>query len=97
MAAGAAVAAMPYLANLAGSVQASPAQAAPAQAVPTQAAKAAVTSTPGFAASLSNDIEPLVLVIKNDIVRGFKGLQEIKIQDQGLALSLKRAMSGRLP
>ena len=77
MAAGAAVAAMPYLANLAGSVQARPSQVATvglqAQASPTSKVASPASS---FGGAIPNDAETLVLVIRNDVISGFKGLQQ---------------------
>ena len=95
MAAGAAIAAMPYLANLAGSVQSSPTQAAH---VAPQAQARPTNGTPGqsgVATALSNDAETVVLVIRDDVVSGFKGLQKLKLQDAQLATSLKGAIKGR--
>ena len=96
MAAGAAVAAMPYLANLAGSVQASPSQVAPhaAQAQSAPASKVASTTT-RFAGAVSNDAETLVLVIRNDVISGFKGFQQMKLRDSQMASTLKSAFKGR--
>jgi hypothetical protein len=93
MAASAAVAAMPYLASLAGTAQASPVQSVPVQA--TKAATAATTASPSILTSISTDVEPIILVIKNDVVRGFKGLQEVRVQDSGLASNLRSTMAGR--
>jgi len=95
MAAGAAVAALPYLANVAGTSIASAARSVPVQSVPTQATKAVTTASPSLAASISSDVEPIILVIKNDVVRGFKGLQEVRIQDSMLASNLKGSIAGR--
>jgi hypothetical protein len=96
MAAGAAIAAMPYLANLAGSVQSSPIRSAPAvpqtQASPTNKIS---SSTSSLTSALSNDAETIVLVIKNDMISGFKGMQKIKLQDAELARSLKGTVKRR--
>jgi len=90
MAAGAAVVASPYLASLSGTAQASP-----NQSVPVQGTKASSSSSSNLANSISSDVEPIVLIIKNDVVRGFKGLQEVRVQDSGLASNLKSTMAGR--
>ncbi len=90
MAAGAAIAAMPLLANLSGSV-ASSAQATPMTAAPSSAGRSATSAT----STIANDGETLVLVIRNDVVSGFKGLQKVKLQDAGLASSFKNAFVGR--
>jgi len=95
MAAGAAVAALPYLTGLAGSAFANPGREGPAPGAGAQTAAASPAGSYGFAASLSSDVEPLVLIIKNDVVRGFKGHQEVRFQDQGLATDLKNALSRR--
>ena len=95
MAVGATVAAMPYLANLAGSVQARPTQATPAaqsaQATPNKVA----SPTAGFASEASSDAETLVLVIRSDVISGFKGLQQMKLRDGQMASVLRRSFVGR--
>jgi len=96
MAAGAAVAAMPYLANLAGSVQAGPSQAAPVeQQARTTPTSRVASPTSSFAGTVSSDAETLVLVIKNDVISGFKGFQKMKLQDSQMATALKSAFKGR--
>jgi len=90
MAAGASVVALPYLASLSGTARASP-----NQSVPVQGTKASPSSSTNLANSISSDVEPIVLIIKNDVVRGFKGLQEVRVQDSGLASNLKSTMAGR--
>lgn len=93
MAAGAAVAAMPYLAGLAGSASAGPARGTP---IAPQAQSAKVSSASGgFAGAIPNDAETVVLVIKNDAVSVFKGFQKIRFQDAQLASTLKAAVKGR--
>ncbi len=96
MAAGAAVAAMPYLANLAGSVQARPSQVATvglqAQASPTSKVASPASS---FGGAIPNDAETLVLVIRNDVISGFKGLQQMKLRDSQMASALKSSFKGR--
>jgi hypothetical protein len=91
MAATAAIAAAPYLGNLIGGVQASPVQTAPAQPTSAGASSAGSASLSG---SVSDD-QPLVLVIKNDVVQSYKGLQEITINDAGLAQKLRSAFVAR--
>jgi len=95
MAAGAAVAALPYLANVAGTALASSPRTVPAQSVPTQATSSVTRTPPSLVSSISSDVEPIILVVKNDIVRGFKGLQEVRVQDSSLAANLKSAFAGR--
>ena len=90
MAAGAAIAAMPLLANLTGSV-ASSAQATPMTAVPSSVGRSATSAT----STIADDGETLVLVIRNDVVSGYRGLQKVKLQDAGLASSFKNAIVGR--
>jgi hypothetical protein len=92
MVASAALAAAPYLGNLVGGVQAGPIQTAPAQPTATQAVAAGSASLSGAA---SDNSQPLVLIIRNDIVQSFKGLQEITVQDAGLAQKLRSAFIAR--
>ena len=91
MVASAAIAAAPYLGNLVGGVQASPIQSAPAQPTAVQASSAGSTSLSGS----TSDNEPLVVIIRNDMVQSFKGLQEITVQDAGLAQKLRSAFIAR--
>jgi hypothetical protein len=91
MVASAAIAAAPYLGNLVGGVQASPMQTAPAQPSAVQASSAGSASLSGS----SSDNQPLVLIIRNDMVQSFKGLQEITVQDAGLAQKLRSAFIAR--
>jgi hypothetical protein len=91
MVASAAIAAAPYLGNLVGGVQASPIQSAPAQPTAVQAISAGSTSLSGS----TSDSEPLVVIIRNDMVQSFKGLQEITVQDAGLAQKLRSAFIAR--
>ncbi|MDA4122082.1 MAG: hypothetical protein OK456_02745 [Thaumarchaeota archaeon] len=90
MAAGAAIATMPLLANLTGS-GASSAQVAPMTAATSSAGTSATSAT----STIARDGETLVLVIRNDVISGFKGLQKVKLQDAGLASSFKSAFVGR--
>jgi hypothetical protein len=92
MVASAALAAAPYLGNLVGGVRAGPTQTAPAQPTATQAAAAGSASLSG---TTSDNSQPLVLIIRNDIVQSFKGLQEITVQDAGLAQKLRSAFIAR--
>jgi hypothetical protein len=92
MVASAALAAAPYLGNLVGGVQASPMQTAPAQPSAVQAGTAAASAS---LSGSSSDNQPLVLIIRNDIVQSFKGLQEITVQDAGLAQKLRSAFIAR--
>jgi hypothetical protein len=91
MVASAAIAAAPYLGNLVGGVQASPLQTAPAQPTAVQASSAGSTALSGS----TSDNQPLVLIIRNDIVQSYKGLQEITVQDAGLAQKLRSAFLAR--
>ena len=95
MAVGAADAAMPYLANLAGSVQASPSEAAPVQQAQASPTSKVAGATSSLGATVSNDAETLVLVIKNDVISGFKGFQKMKLNDAQLASTLKSSFNGR--
>jgi len=96
MAAGAAVAAMPYLANLAGSVQARPSPAAPVgQQVQASPTSKVASPTGGLGAAIAGDAETLVLVIRNDVISGFKGLQQMKLRDAQFAGTLKSSFKGR--
>jgi len=91
MAAGAAFAAMPYLASLAGSVQAGASESAGRA----NSMGAAGAQASGDLRSLAGDGETLVLVIKNDIVSGFKGFKKVKLQDAQLAGGLRGVMARR--
>ena len=91
MVASAAIAAAPYLGNLVGGVQAGPIQSAPAQPAAVQASSAVSASLSGS----TSDNEPLVVIIRNDMVQSFKGLQEITVQDAGLAQKLRSAFIAR--
>jgi hypothetical protein len=91
MVASAAIAAAPYLGNLVGGVQASPIQSAPTQPTAVQAISAGSASLSGS----TSDNEPLVVIIRNDMVQSFKGLQEITVQDAGLAQKLRSAFIAR--
>jgi hypothetical protein len=89
MAAGAAIAAAPYLLNLTGGVESSPIQNVPvkANAVP---ASAATSGLPAQA-----DSGTTVLVIKGDVVKSYSGLRTIMVQDAALAAKLKTAVLAR--
>lgn len=89
MAAGVALAASPYLLNLAGGLQVSPATKAPALA-------AAVAPVPSAGVSGAAGGDTTVLVIKGDTVRSFSGMQTIKVQDAVLASRLKSAVQARM-
>lgn len=90
MAAGAAIAASPYLLNLTGGVESSPAQNVPVKAsvAPASAASAGL--------SAAADTGTTVLVIKGDVVNSYSGFQTIKVQDAVLAARLKNAVQARL-
>jgi hypothetical protein len=88
MAATAAVAAAPYLLNLAGGVESSPTQNVPVKSI-------APASAVSGAASAQADSGTTVLVIKGDVVNSYSGLQTIKIQDAALAAKLKSAVQAR--
>jgi hypothetical protein len=96
MAMGAAVAAMPYLASLAGSASTGPSAVAPAQQAQASATtKAAASQSSNIGATASSDAETLVLIIKNDVISGFKGFQKMKLNDAQLASTLKSSFNGR--
>ena len=89
MAATAAIAAAPYLANLVGEVRAAPLRNAPKPvASPSQAS--------GSAASAQNAQGTTVLMIKGDVVSSYSGLQTVKIQDAVLASRLRAAVHAGL-
>jgi hypothetical protein len=90
MAAGAAVAAAPYLLNLTGGVESSPIQNVPVK--PNVAPAAAVSG----AQSAQADTGTTILVIKGDVVNSYSGLQTIKVQDAALAAKLKSALQARI-
>jgi hypothetical protein len=89
MAAGAAIAAAPYLLNLSGGVESSPIQNVPAK--PSIAPAAAVSDVQSGAA----DSGTTILVIKGDVVNSYSGLQTVKVQDAALAAKLKSAVQAR--
>jgi hypothetical protein len=89
MAAGAALAAAPYLLNLTGGVGASPTQEFPAKPTATPAASSG-------AQSVQADAGTTILVIKGDVVKSYTGLQAIRVQDAALAARLKGALQARL-
>ena len=88
MAAGAALAASPYLLNLAGGLQASPTANIPANA-------SVAPSATGSASGKAN-VDTTVLVIKGDTVRSYSGLQTVKVQDAALASKLKNVVQARI-
>lgn len=90
MAAGAAIAASPYLLNLTGGLSA----AIPSQTVPAQAASSLPAASAGSAASGSIG-ETTVLVIKGDVVSSYRGMQTVKVQDGALASKLRNAVLAR--
>jgi hypothetical protein len=90
MAAGAAIAAAPYLLNLTGGVESIPAQNVPVKA---SVAPASVVSAGQSGAA---DTGTTVLVIKGDVVNSYSGFQTIKVQDAVLAAKLKNAVQARL-
>lgn len=89
MAAGAAIAASPYLLNLAGGLSAIPAQTIPAKPA---TASLPAASTQSAAPSSS---QTTVLVIKGDVVSSYRGLQSAKVQDAALASKLRSAIVAR--
>jgi hypothetical protein len=89
MAAGAALAATPYLLNLTGGVEGSPTQNAPVKPVAAAAAAASGSTSP------QADSGTTVLVIKGDVVNSYSGLQSIKVQDAALAAKLRSAVLAR--
>jgi hypothetical protein len=89
MAAGAALAASPYLLNLNGKVSANPIQNVP---VTTNAVPAAASSGD---VSGPADAGTTVLVIKGDMVKSYSGLQTIKVQDAALAAKLRSSLQAR--
>jgi len=90
MAAGAALAATPYLLNLTGGLQASPTENSPV--------KSAVTGATASSGSPSARADPgtTVLVIKGDTIKSFSGFQSMKVQDAVLASKLRNALVARL-
>jgi hypothetical protein len=91
MAAGAAIAASPYLLNLSGGVERSPVNNAPATSnvAPTTAVGAVEQSD-------SPSGTTTVLVIKGDVVNSYSGIRTIKVQDAELAAKLRNAITARI-
>ena len=90
MAAGAALAAAPYLLNLTGGFQASPNEKAPVTATPSSAAL-----TGGSKPSGQTDTGTTVLVIKGNVVKSYSGFQSVEVHDAILASRLKSAVAPR--
>lgn len=90
MAAGAALAAAPYLLNLTGGFEASASEKIPAAASVTPAA-----ATGGSSASGQADSGTTVLVIKGNVVKSYSGFQSVTVQDAALATKLKNAVAPR--
>jgi hypothetical protein len=89
MAAGAAIAAAPYLLNLTGGVEASPIQNVPVK--PNSAPASAVSVGQSAAA----DSGTTILVIKGDVVNSYSGIQTVRVQDAALAAKLRGAVLAR--
>ena len=90
IAAGAAIAAAPYLLNLTGGVESSPAQESPVKSSVAPAAGSGVAKSAPGASGVT------VLVIRGDVVNSYSGLQTIKVQDAALAAKLKGAVQARI-
>ena len=95
VAAGAALAAAPYLLNLSGGVETSPVDNAPAKVNVAPVAAAASDALSGSSAS-SGAGTTTVLVIKGDVVSSYSGLQSIRVQDATLAAKLRGAILARV-
>jgi hypothetical protein len=89
MAATAALAAAPYLGNLVGGVQASPLKTGPTK---TEGASGLAANRQEASAGTE---EATVLYIKGDVVKSYKGMQSIKVQDSALASKLRSALNAR--
>lgn len=90
MAAGAALAAAPYLLNLTGGFQ-----AVASQKIPVAASVTPVAMSGGSSPSGQADSGTTVLVIKGDVVKSYSGFQSVTVQDAALATKLKNAVSPR--
>jgi hypothetical protein len=55
--------------------------------------KSQSTNKPAEQVNFGPDEEPMIVLVGKDKVRGFKGLQEYKIDDEGLKNSIWRAFS----
>ena len=90
MAAGAALAAAPYLLNLTGGFETSPHKKSQSQQTSLRAAVSGGSSPSGAA-----DAGTTVLVIKGNLVKSYSGFQSVKVQDAALAAKLKSAVAAR--
>ena len=89
MAAGAALAAAPYLLNLTGGVETSAITKNPSRSKRSSAAAVTGGSSPSGAA----DAGTTVLVIKGNMVKSYSGFQSVTVQDAALAAKLKSAVA----